>query len=345
MNGSALKYLAGVSDIARLDLEAAAVTIRSERGEMTACYAGAYARGLRRTQTDAQDFSISISAARFKTLASMFSDEEDVLIKPVDNALGMATRSTSTRLQRWGEESEFPSFDRDAVDFAARLPANVLISEIDAAQEFTAESMLRPALTGIRLDFQDRLKISAFDGFGALFESVVKARIKGEGTIIVPTDDFILGAKLVADGDAVVVKPKGQQAVVIYNSKALFRSSLIVSAWPDITAIKETETPIHFKVDASQIRNLAAGAKALESGPDIEVSQQGSRILFSARSEAGAFTTAVKGKLQQPLRYDAATLSKAVKLGPVLDFHAPIRPDSPTRIESEHRRCWIMTRI
>lgn len=344
MNGATLRFLSGVADIARLDLEAAAVTLRSQGGELQAIYAGAYARGVRYAQADVPDFSISVNAGRFKVLASMFLEEDTVAVRHLGTRLGLSSKTSQASLQQWGEESDPPAFDRDNVEFVARLKAATFIGEIEAAQEFTAESVLRPALTGIRLDFQDKLRVTAFDGFGALYESEVSAKIRGEGAMIVPTADFVLGARLIADGDIIVVKPKGQQAAILYNSKALFRSSLIALPWPETSSIQRFDQQTQFKVEAFQIRNLVAGAKALESGPDIEVKAQKGHVLFSAESEAGAFTTAVKGALNAPLRFDAATLAKVTRLGPVLDFFVPDSPNLATRVESEHRKAWIMTR-
>lgn len=355
LNGSTLKYLAGVADLARLDLEAAAITLVSQDGQMTACYAGMYARGLRRGEAGTPDFSISISAVQFKDLAAMFTDEESVAMIRNEAGLLMQSRHSHATLRQWGEESEFPTFDRSAVDFAARLPANVLISEIDAAQEFTAESMLRPALTGIRLVFGDvampkgkaernKLHIEASDGFAVLFQADVDATVKGEGELVVPTSDFILGARLTADGDAILLKPRGEQAVVIYNATALFRSSLIAAPWPNIDRIVNVTHTSRLQVEAAQVRNLTAGVKTLGSGPEVSVTNKKGRVEFRTESEAGSYSTTVKGKVDVPMRYGAEYLSKLVKLGPVLDFNVPAVADDPTLVVSEHRRCWIMPR-
>lgn len=347
MNGSTLHYLAGVAELARLDLEAAAITLRSEAGEIAAGYAGAYARGVRRAQADTPDFSISVSALRFKGLAAMFSEEDSVLVRRGDRFLTLRSKTTDAKLMESSQESEYPDFNRDNVELAARLPAAALISEIEVAQEFCAESMLRPAFTGIHLEFLPGiLRITASDGFTAVYQAEVPARVKGRGWIVVPTADFLLGSRLIADGDAVIAKPKGENVVIIYNGKALFRSSVIAAVWPSLDWLDLQDPKNHLVVDASQIRNLVAGAKALSSGPEVTVYSQKGHVLFASQSEAGEFTTAIKGTLPaSPMFFDAETLAKLVRLGPVLDFFVPNEPQLPSRVEADHRKAWITTRV
>ena len=345
MNGIVLKYLAGVADLARLDIEAAAITLRCEDGDIAAGYAGMYARGVRRGQGDAPDFSISVNAAQFKTMASMFDDDDTVVIRRDPEGLVMRSRSSNAQLRAWGDETDYPEFDRRNAELVARLPANTLISEIDAAQDFTGESLLRPALTGIRLDFESpHLLFTATDGFTSLYRASVDATVKGAGSIVVPAADFALGAKLIGDGDATIVKPKGENAVIIYNSHALFRSSLIALEWPNLDDVMATKLGARFQVDAAQVRNLVAGAKALGSEPDVLVKPQRGYVLFETSSESGGFTTASKGAIDFEMRFGADVLAKLVKLGSVLSFRAPAVNLKPTLVTSEHRSCWIMMR-
>jgi len=351
MNGQTLKYLADVADLAKLEIEASAVTLVASQGKITAGYAGAYARGSRTSPFDGADFELSISASRFKVIAQMFSDDEEIKCGSVPGGLRLQSNSINTLLRTWGEMRDFPEIDTKAIKYAARIPTADLIAEIETASGFVSDSAARPQLQGVRLNFYpDALHVYAFDGAGALYRSVIKCRTKGEGSVIVPTQDFLLGARLLGDGNAVIVVPNdGTDAVAMYNDHALFRSSVLAGTWPEIAGITMPRRTVStFNVEAATMRNLVASAKAFESGPDILVGPAGNikgKVRFRISSESGAFAVTVKGDLMLDVRYDVNTLGKAGRLGPVLSLAIPGSQNEPTLIKSEHRSCWVVTRI
>lgn len=362
MNGETLRYLADVADLARLDLDAAALTLSLSRRRFMARYSGAYARGYRQYTVepkDAGEFEISVSANRFKTLAGMFADTESVTVEPQEGGLSLRAPNFRAELATWGEAGDPPEVDRKALEFTATLNADELISEIDSASEFTADSYLRQALTGLWLEFKPKtLIIRAFDGFGALYESKIEAEITGKGVMVVPTDDFRQGARLIGSGKVVIGKPQGEDAVVLYKLReaddvkdarktALFRSSIYATDWPDIGPIMKPRDPVaEFTVERTQVRNLITSAKVLETGPDIDLRPRGkNNIEFSAQSEAGRFTATVKGNLPNAIKYDRDAIAKVLTLGLQLDFAIPSKPNEPTLVTADQRRCWIVTRV
>lgn len=347
MNGSVIKYLAGVADLAALDIEAAAVTLTSKSsGEISAFYDGMYAKGLRKETGDGADFSVSINANQFKTLALMFSDDDNVLLDRSKTGLVIKSRYTNASLREWGERGDVDDLmPKNAPELIAALPADSLQSEIDAAAGFASDSQLRPALTGIRFSFDGALTLTATDGDTAFYVSTTHAKTKGKGDFIVPTEDFLRGARLVTGGNVRVYKPNNHGAVVIYNNRSVFRSVLINAPWPDLTDLMKKRPTAHFQVEAAQLRNLVSGAKALGSGPDINVVPAKGRVVFKTESDSGNFSTAVKGNLTNSLRYGVESMAKVIKLGPVLDFYVPEKAYEPTIVECGDRRCWILTRI
>lgn len=354
MNGLILKHLAAVGDLAKLDLEAAAIVLRYDGGtHLRAGYGGAYARGMRQVEVSDDElppFSLSLNAAQFKAIASMFPDDESVAIKLGPRRVTLRSTSSNASLNQWGEadDESFPEFDRGQVAMGIQVDADALIAEIEVASDFASESYLHAALTGIRLAFNDDLNVMTYDGGQALFESSVpvKRKLKASGTIIVPRQDFVIGCKLAAEGDTWLFKMADSEAVVIRSKNALFRCVLQAGVWPDVSRIMQQSNQTHFQVDAAQIKNLVAGANALKSEPDVHVRpEKGGRISFSTESEAGKFSTIVKGNLETELRYDKTLLGKVTKLGPVLDFYAPDKAYEPTVIEEGIRKCWIVTRI
>lgn len=348
MNGLILKHLAGVSDLARLDIEAAGVTLEAKDNMLTAGYTGGYARGYRALPiSEDLEFSVSVSALRFKTIVSMFTDEDKVFIDVTDAGLDIRTKGSKAVLNHWGEVNDFAELDKRNLEFSARLPTEDLIREIETAAEFVSESQTNPAITGIKIAFGKELEFMSYDGGGALYRSRVNARVKGHGELIVPTQDFLLGAKLIGTGDTILAKPRGSDAIALFSKEALFRSSLISAPFPDLSRVTRQQPSASFTVEAGMIRNLVACAKALDAGPDIEVraNKNGTDVLFGSESESGSFTVSAKGRLANALHYDAVTLGKVTRLGSVLSFAVPTKPTEATLVESDHRCCWIVTRI
>ena len=349
MNGQSIKFLAGVCDLARLDIEAAAVTLRSEpSGSISALYAGMYARGSRAATGDGAEFSISVNANQFKTLALMFNDEDNARLERGKTGLRIRSKSSDALLREWGEEAEDDLRERKEYDLMAGLPADSLQSEVEAAAGFTSDSHLRPAFTGILFDFNGKMSLIASDGNSAFYTSETTAKTSGKGSFIVPTEDFLLGSRLVTGGNARVYKPKGQDAVVIYNNRAVFRSTLIIAPWPDTQKIMKERPSTHFKIEAAQLRNLVSAVKSLDhpgNDPFIEVSSAKGRVFFKTSSHAGSFSTSVKGTITETLHYMPESMAKVIKLGPVLDFYVPEKAYEPTIVECGQRRCWILTRI
>lgn len=350
MNGSSLKHLADVADLARLDIEAAGITLRAGDGMLTAGYQGQYARGWRTIAIpESFDFEVSVSASRFKAIVAMFSEDDDVELRVLDSGLRLRTQSSNALLTYWGEVDDFAEIDKKQIELAARMPTSLLIEELTAAAAFVSDSQTQPALTGINLTFGAGagLKIMAFDGGGALYASNVEAKVKGAGSITVPTQDFLVGARLIQTGEVIIAKPKGQDAIALYNPDlgSLFRSSAIIVPYPDVSTVMKPLRRQSFDVNSGMIRNLVLSAKVLDGGPDISVASRGGRVYFGSRGEAGTFTVSTKGEIDAKLHYDAETLDKVTKLGPVLKFSVPARPGQPTLVESDHRKCWVVTRV
>jgi hypothetical protein len=101
------------------------------------------------------------------------------------------------------------------------------------------------------------------------------------------------------------------------------------------------------KIEAAALRNIVDSARALDTGPDVDVKPgKGNNVVFSVRSEVGSFAVAVDGSITTPsLRYHVLALSRVVKMGSILDFVIPSQNFRPTLITSENRKCWMMTRI
>lgn len=354
-----LKYLAGVSDLARLDFEAAALTIRAEAGYVSALYRGDYSGGYRQARMvdeKVQDFEVSLSATRFRQLANLFPDEVDVTIVLQKDELVLRSREANVRMQRWGDvtpETDVVPEDISKVkaELRARIPLAALLTEMDIASTYVADSSLRPALTGIKLDFAkgNRLYVTAFDGFGLLFKSELEAlRVQGVGSVIVPGLDFPLGLRLIqSDGDAVILKLADSDKVIIYTPavSAYFNCALINSAWPDLHEVEEMQ-PVgtNITLTGDQIRALAASGRAFET-KEVSLSANNGRSAFSLESEAGGYSSRVKGNVAATMQYDLESLAKVAKLGDRIDLTVPPTSAAPTIAVAGTRRCWVVARI
>lgn len=354
MEGRQLKFISGVADLAKLDTEAAGLTLHASDGMIQACYAGAYVRGYRTDaiKEDFLEFTASVSALRFKTIVGMFSDEDDVRVTVVEEGLRIRSRSSDAVLTQWGEIAEVPEYDEDDAELMVLLPARQVIEEIETAAEFVSDSQKNQATTGIRMTFSKAgIQLMAYDGAGALYQSTIETRVKGRGSIIVPTQDFLRGARLVGEGDCRIVKPNGADAVVLAGERALFRAATFATPWPDVSEIIAQRPGRSFQVESYMLRNLVTSAKTLDGGPDISVRANKGHVLFSSESESGSFTVAARGEIDKPLVYDAETLGKVTRLGPMLKFSVPQEAERATIVElnqkdlRNHRKCWVLTRV
>ena len=345
MRGKQLQYLAAVSDLAKLDLDAASLTLICKGQTLRASYQGTYAAGYRSAKvSDLSDFALSVSASQFKTFASMFGDDEPLVMRLGKKVLALKSKHLSIELAEIGQLAEPPTHD-GKFETAAKMNANILAAEIDIASAFTSSTFSKQQLTGIQLVFsKDLVRINVFDGLSLLYEARISTDTYKAGAVVVPKEDFLLGARL-ADTDRVTFGPVGSGTVVIRSKNSLFRSSTFASDWQDTSSITaDREYATSFQIESAQIRNLTAGAKALDTSPDVNViGKRG--VTFTAESEAGSFEVSCKGEIKTPVRYYRDSLAKLVKLGPILTFHVPAKPSEPTLVEAEHRRCWMVTRI
>lgn len=333
--------------MARLDLEAAALTLLSDGEYMMAIYGGNYCGGWRRLAAQLRPFTISVSANQFKSLTAFFPDDVEVAITRTDVNLVLKSAAGNVQLRQWGEESEPEVLDKSNIELATRLPVSALLAESEIASDFVAPSMLRPIITGLRLMFgKDSFRIMAFDGSAALFHSTIEAKTHGEGAMVVPNLDFLAGVRLIDSGQVVVAKPKDRDTLIVYGANAMFRSVTIRGEWPNTERIVDDDSKkVKVLVSAAQIKGLVNSSKVLSAGPDIEVQSRKGNVFFGVNSEAGAFNTSVKGRLPADLRYDAGILGLTARLGEQLIFNMPDRASAPTVVDCLHRRCWIVTRI
>jgi len=356
LNGSTLHYLAGVADLVKLDIEAAALSLRAEDGRISASYTANYAGGKRIAEYQGDTFLLSVSAGRFKTLVSMFDADDEVQCAVVgtegDPGLRLRSKRMTTTLRIWGQAAGEPvAIKRRDAEFAFRMPVGELISELEIASAFIAETAAHGALMqGIKFDLDNgRLRLLASDRVSVLYESAIRVSGEGQGSVVLPAQDALLGARLVAEGDVIIAKGRDSDIVSFQGGNALFRSATFAGEWPDMSRVtQKRKAASTLTIESAALRNIVDGSKALDTGPDVDVNQgrNGRGAVLSIAGESGSFAVAVEGTLQTPrLRYDRAALSRVVKMGSVLTFNATEKNFEPTLITSEHRRCWVMTRI
>lgn len=309
-----------------------------------------YAHGKREIEGDSVPFLLSVNAAQFKVFAAMFRDEDQVKIAPTPTGISITSGTARVHLTKLLDlrEDDLVMPRPESAMYIARMPAGTLIGEVDAASAFVSTSNTQPAFQGVRLDFaeKDGMYVSAYDGSGAFYRSYLPIKLRAEkpGHITLPWDDFLKGARLIGDGTVTLIKDK-HDAVYLLNKRALFRTTVLMVTWPDITKLTEHRNSTHFKVDSGQLRDLVNSARALGSEMGVDVTESKGRVLFKTESEAGAFRTSVRGHITTALRYDVETLAKVVKLGPVLDFYVPEKNYEPTIVQCDDRKCWILTRV
>jgi len=351
MNGSTLHYLSGVADLVKLDIEAAALTLSASKGAIRANYQAAYAAGYRQAAYTGDAFTLSVSAGRFKAIANMFDADDEVSCTIVDAGdnpgLRLRSKRMTSTLREFGQPTDAPDGRIDDAEFSVRLLAQELISEIEIANTFTLER--HPVLMGIKLSFaKSGLTLHASDSTSVLYEGNLRVRTEGTGSIVIPAQEALLGARLVGDGDVTVFKLRDSDAIIFKGETALFRSSAIAGDWPDMRDVLKTSNMTgSLVIEAAALRNIVDGSRVLDAGPDVDVKQgNAENVILSVGAEAGSFAIAAKGSITAVrLRYDRTALARVVKLGSELAFTIPDKNYRPTLITSERRKCWVMTRI
>jgi len=359
MLGKQLKYLAGVADIARMDFESAALTLNSEDGKLTSIYIGGFSSGWREVDDDSlvdNEFNVSVHALKFKAVASLFADDESIILDLSNpDSLKLRSKHSQATLQRWSEEtSRADVWEDDEVKdplFGFRMQAAALVTEVDVASGFVSENSIKAIFTGVRLQVSKKqARLTAFDGFGCLVESYLDCKTRGEGETTPPSADFMLGLKLVAGAnDIIVARPRNRDAVVVYNSdrSAMFRCSVIADKWPSTEKI--TDAPIvgtELKMPLESVKNLTTGGKVFDTG-EIILEPVGNMTRFIVRAdEGGEYTTRIKGAIEHRSIYDLTMFARVAHLDSEIKLTVPPSSVYPTVAVSKHgnRRAWLVAR-
>ena len=232
MNGKSLKKLASIADLSKLDLEASAITLKCDPERSSAYYTGEYSGGWCRVENGVEEaFEIALSAAQFKSLAEVFSDDDTIRLSTSDLALMLKSKASAIKLVKINSPVPFNA-ESGKLLASARMKAATLISEVTLASEFTSSSFSNRMLNGVKLDFEeDHVRFSAYDGFGVMYESRVDAKVKKSGTLVIPKPEFLHGSKLAADEAENITLGMGENHFEIQGEQMFFRSSTFAGPW------------------------------------------------------------------------------------------------------------------
>lgn len=354
MQGSDLKYLVGVSDVARLDQDAAALTITCDGEHMTSIYVGNYSGGWREVDsTGVKPFTIALAAAKTKQLVGLFKDDEPVQVTHKEQQLTIVGKSSRLNLQEWSQPRDIEevgrNFSRKDIDAAIMLPGQQLLSEMEVASQYASDTTLNQVLMGVRFQSSENgIVLTAFDGFGMLFQSTLEARVDRQMDIVIPAKDLVLGLKLVATpNQMVLVKLADSDVVAMYDREAptaTFRCSALAGKWPKTEDV--VGMPIYgstHKLSPESIRTLATAGRAFEC-KDITLQPQGDYSVFKIDAEGGGYVVRIDGKVTEPMIYDMDSLSKLSQIGSEIEITVPSTPDLPTIAKAGNRRCWLVAR-
>jgi hypothetical protein len=344
MKGSQLKFLAGVADLARLDFEAASVTLCKQGNLLISRYQGAYSSGQRWLDLpDAPEVLRTASAMQFKSLAGLFEDDEELDIIVQERSIRLQSEVKKIDLTTRGEPLGLTPFEPTQPYLEGTVA--VILSEVACASEFSARSMAKPVLTGLRIaGAKGQLGVQASDGVSVLFET--KIEVKGDDKIdmIAPGYDLVLGLRLLDSGVVKVVQTNNR--IQLYGENGTFDSSLLTGNWPDFTAVRAPQRRQTVILPTALIKSLVQSVRILGSSNDLRLRGDGEYLhLETVEAEAGHFDARVPSQVSGTYTFDVGSFLLAQGLGSELTIQLPNEGGVPTLIESGPRRLWLAAKL
>lgn len=357
MKGSQLKFLADIADLARLDFEAAAVTIVKDGDRVVSRYKGAYSSGQRWLEMpEAPNLNIAVSAMQFKSIVGLFSDEEEVEVTIHNRSVNLRSVMKEVDLNTRVDMEDLEPFEpEEGTPYLEGMVQDVL-REVEVATEFSARSMAKPVLTGLRVTGSNgALDIESSDGTSSLF--VTKVTVEGQHNweMIVPGYDLVLGLKLLGNTPVKLITtqkeigdPIGQ--LILYGTNGMFKCSLINGKWPDFTKVKADYPRQKVRIPTSLIRDLVASVRILSSSNDLRLRGDGTHLFLETfEGEYGSFQAKVVGAVNGTFTYDVSSFLLAQNLGSELEVQLPDPSYEagpvPTYIEAGGRKFWLASKV
>lgn len=352
MNGRQLKFLAEVADLARLDFEAASITLKRvfdpKLGwRVVSRYRGAYSSGQRWDDLpDVPDLDIAVSAMQFKSLVSLFGDEEEIKLIPSAGSLLLKSSDKEINLNTRGDTEDLEPLELEGVEYV-EAPVVSILREVECASEFSARSMAKPVLTGLRIaGGNGKLGVQSSDGVSTLFETTINVEGNAQLDMIAPGYDLVLGLRLLDTGMAKLARTQQPNHVILYGEKAMFRSSILQGTWPDFSRVRAPQHRQSAEIPSSLIRSLVQSVRILGSSNDLRLRGDGENLyLETMEAEAGHFEAKMPAKIEGSYTFDVGSFLLAQAIGAQLVIQLPNEGGVPTLVESGERRFWIASRL
>lgn len=351
MKGSQLQFLAEVADLARLDFEAASITLITYEKRLVSRYQGAYSSGqrwleLKDIENPPPKLATTVSAMQFKSLVGLFSDEEEVDVSVRGTKIHLQSQIKGIDMSIRGEPEGVEPFEPPSDEWV-EAPVSVVLREIECASEFSARSMAKPILTGLRIVGQNgRLGIQSSDGVSTLFETRIAVNGGQQMDMITPGYDLVLGLKLLGTGNVKLLRMPNVQRVGLYGDSAVFQSSLLAGTWPDFSKVRQPHHRQSVKINSSLVRSLVQSVRILGASNDLRLRSDGENLhLETVEAEAGSFDAKIASNVQGTYTFDVGSFLLAQSLGPELVVQLPNEGRVPTLIEAGQRRFWIAAKL
>lgn len=354
MLGKHMKFLAEVADLARLDFEAASITLKTKGDKLYSRYRGAYSSGQRwLTAEDIGEelpqLDLAVSAVQFKSLVGLFNEELPLSVIIRGNAVRMEGSGSRIDLATRSEIEDLEDEEKVAGNLIIDSRIDLLQKEFEVASEFAARSMASPILTGLRVSSEGGglLSCEASDGY-CLYVSEFAVADTGKFDAVLQAYDTVLGLKLLHEGTVKAYLTENGNLTLL-GERSMFRSGIVRGNWPATERIRadfDRQDPII--IPSSIIRSLVQSVRILGTSNDLVLKGDGETLfLQTTASESGAFQASIPAKIEGQFIYDVSYYLLALNLGAQLTISIPT-PDSTrssTYLECDHRHFWMGQRI
>lgn len=323
MQGKALKRLASVANIAKLDMSPGSMVITSKHGGkgVLAWYYGIYFAGGIMVDSPEQLPDIPVGPEQFQAIAGLYDDNSEVMFEPgasgllllggrVKNTLQYGPKPVSSVQETFG-----PMF---ATVPTVTIKTADLVGELNLLKGVATKNSTAPILSGVRL-------VAAGEAVGFLAANgssmVYQARVGGQSSarvdVVPPVEEFIAALSTFVDEEWVGLSVT-DRALIIKSENAVAKISLMAGEFPNLTAAFAGVTfDEKVSLPAASIRQLVLAARAYKSTGMATIRPAvtgGGIVIQTEETEIGQYEETVDGSVERLYGLSVDDLDMASKL-------------------------------
>lgn len=324
MLGARLNELLRVGELADTSLMAGALTLApDEAGGTLAIYPGFQSTsGAYRIPEAVIDRPVSVAAKDARSLASLFDDEDEVLLKRTESALTLVSRARRVRLRYIGA----PDVEKRQllnVESFFSIPKASFAEEISIASSAATLAIRQdPIATSVRLVFaKDRMLVQSLNGFSMAYVAVTRngTMLKEQEEMLVPPKHVMKALDLIPSENVLLATSNSRSLILRSDDSetdCALQVPLISGKFPDLRPLAKVPINERAALSTKSLRMLirASSVLAADALVTIRPGKEHGIILETAESEQGHYQDLADGSITRPYTFDVRDLEVAAKI-------------------------------